>query len=452
MFRVIMCHYESRKEPLIHPLQTELLPERALDRAKSLDEYLTKHGKPIGPLHGLPISVKEHIGMKDLDLNAGFIAWVGRTAPVDAHILSLLWKAGAVFYVRTTQPQTLMHLATSSGLYGVTVNPHNRNLTPGGSSGGEGAILGIRGSCMGVGTDIGGSVRSPAANNGVWGLRPTSCRLPMSGMAATMMGQEHIVPVVGPLSTSLAGIKLFMKTLIDQKPWLHEPSLLPFPWRETSSTSLLRTSSGTRKLKIGIMKDDGVVRPHPTILRAIDQVVSALSSNPDIEIVEFPPHKHAEAWRIISSLYFADGATEESTAIDASGEPWRPLSKFIIKDNVNCKTLTVPEVWKLTGEREGYRQEYSEHWNNVSGSIEGEDLVDVVLCPVGPGAAPPLDEARYWGYTSQWNLLDYPALSFPTGWVCTPEVDGKEEGYAPRNADDEYNYKLCKSFLAFFVL
>ena len=77
-------------------------------------------GKPIGPLHGLPISVKEHIGMKDLDLNAGFVSWVGRKAKEDAYILRILWDAGAVFYVRTTQPQSLMHLETSSNLYGYT--------------------------------------------------------------------------------------------------------------------------------------------------------------------------------------------------------------------------------------------------------------------------------------------------------------------------------------------
>jgi Asp-tRNA(Asn)/Glu-tRNA(Gln) amidotransferase A subunit family amidase len=97
---------------------TELLPERALKRAAELDEYLEANKKPIGPLHGVPISVKEHIGIQGLDLNAGFISWVGRVAEEDAHILQILWDAGAVFYVRTTQPQTLMHLETSSNIYG----------------------------------------------------------------------------------------------------------------------------------------------------------------------------------------------------------------------------------------------------------------------------------------------------------------------------------------------
>lgn len=94
--------------------------------------------------------------MKGLGLNAGYIAWWDKIAEQDAHVLQILWRAGAIFYARTTQPQTLMHLETDSNLYGITVNPFNRHVTAGGSSGGEGALLGLRGSCLGLGTDIGG--------------------------------------------------------------------------------------------------------------------------------------------------------------------------------------------------------------------------------------------------------------------------------------------------------
>lgn len=440
---------------------TELLPDRALARAKYLDEHRARTGKPIGPLHGLPISVKEHIGMKGLDNNAGFCAWVGNIAPDDALILKMLWKAGAVFYVRTTQPQALMHLETDNNIYGVTTNPYNTNLTSGGSSGGEGALLGMNGSCLGIGTDIGGSIRNPAANNGVFGLRPTSARLPMGGLLATMLGQEHIVPVIGPLSTSLDGVKMFMKVLIDQKPWLYEPSLVPFPWKEaTSGGTLLRAEHGQRKLRVGVLSDDGVVKPHPPILRGIKTVVGALRNHPDIELIEFPPYRHDEAWRIISSLYFADGGAEEVAAINASGEPMLPLSKFIITENPNVKALSVSETWKLGVQREEYKAAYTQHWNSVGTGLAGPDtlgaipevheedevdkMVDVILCPVGPGCAPPHDCARYWGYTSQWNLCDYPALVFPTGLHAGTE-DAVEEGYVPRNDADRFNHALCTS-------
>ena len=140
----------------------------------------------------------------------------------------------------------------------------------------------------------------------------------------------------------------------------------------------------------------------------------------------------------------------------------RPLSNFILTENQNVKKRSVPEMWKLTCERDAYRAEYAKHWNSVGTGLPGpgneEDgmsvlplggssndvgMVDVVLCPVGPGCAPPLNSARYWGYTSQWNLLDYPAAVFPTGLKCGPE-DVVDKGYEPRNEQDRYNHELCK--------
>ena len=127
--------------------------------------------------------------MKDLGCNAGFVSWWPKKSPNDALVLKILWAAGCVFYARTTEPQTLMHLETSTNLYGTTSNPFNRTLTSGGSSGGEGALLGMRGSCLGIGTDIGGSVRSPAANCGLYSLRPTTKRIPYGGCVDTADGQ-----------------------------------------------------------------------------------------------------------------------------------------------------------------------------------------------------------------------------------------------------------------------
>lgn len=148
-----------------------------------------------------------------------------------------------------------------------------------------------------------------------------------------------------------------------------------------------------------------------------------------------------------ASLYFCDGAREENEAIAASGEPWRPLSKFITSENPYVKPLSVPEVWDWTKKREAYRTTYMNLWNDTATGVDAngdlEGVVDVILCPVGPGAAPPIDCSRYWGYTSQWNLLDYPAVVFPVTRV-DPEIDVKDEDYVPMNEKDEYNHRLCK--------
>ncbi|TVY40668.1 putative amidase [Lachnellula occidentalis] len=420
---------------------TELLPSRALERAKYLDDYLDTNGKPVGPLHGIPISVKEHIGMKDLDNNAGFIGWVGNTAPQDCHILQILWNAGAVFHARTTQPQTLMHLETSSNLYGVTTNPYNTTLTSGGSSGGEGALVGFKGSCLGVGTDIGGSIRSPAANCGVYGMKPTALRLPVLGWLGPAGGQEQVVPTIGPLSTSLEGCKLFIKTLLDSKPWLKEPTLMPFPWKQEDFFK-------GKKLKVGVLWDDEVVKPHPPVTRALKQMVDKLKSTGNVEVVEWKPYKHDLAWEIIANLYFCDGGKEESDLIDASGEPWRPLSEYILK-NPHVETHTIPSMYKATMKRDAYRVAYAEHWNSTATSTgpngELEGAVDVILCPAGPGVAPKIDTAKWWGYLSQWNLLNYPGLVFPVDKVDVVK-DGGKESHSPRNENDKENWELWQKY------
>ena len=253
---------------------------------------------------------------------------------------------------------------------------------------------------------------------------------------------EQILGVLGPLSTSLDGINLFMKTVIDAKPWTMEPALVPLPW-SIDEPKFLR-----KKLKVGVMRNDGVVRPHPPVLRAIDETVAKLRESNDVEVVEWTPYKHDLAWEIIASLYFVDGGDAENNEIAASGEPWLPLSKFIVINNPHAKRRSVEEIWKLTQRRDDYRTEHARYWNGTATGADEmgapEGMVDVILCPVGPGAAPPLECSRYWAYTSQWNLLDYPALVFPVGKVDAAR-DVRDKHYQPGNGEDEYNHSLCES-------
>jgi len=409
---------------------TELLWERALARAKELDDYFAAHGKPIGPLHGLPISVKEHIGMAGLRLTAGYVKWHDRIAEEDADVLKILYQAGAVFHCRTTVPQTMMHLETDSNLFGVTNNPYNVECTSGGSSGGEGALIALRGSCLGIGSDVGGSIRNPAANCGIYGLKPTAFRIPTDGWGYMMAGADVVDSVLGPMSTSLAGLDIFMKTILDSKPWLIEPALIPIPWRTVNLPS---------KLKIAVMWNDEVVQPHPPITRALT-TVAAKMREAGIEVVDWRPHLHNEAWAIISSLYFTDGGAEDSSIIDATGEPWRPLSKWIIKENPCVKKLTTGKLNYWLEEREAYRKEYAKVWNETG--TTAKDTVDAILCPVGPGVAPKHNTAKYWPYTSQWNLLDYPAVSFPVMRV-DKNADVKVTR-KPMTDLDEQNWELCE--------
>ncbi|TGO86225.1 hypothetical protein BPOR_0322g00050 [Botrytis porri] len=400
----------------------ELLPERAVARAKELDEHFAKSG-PIGPLHGLPISVKAHIGMKDLDNTCGLVGWVGRKNHDDANILKILLAAGAVLYVRTNEPQALMMLETVNNIVGQTTNPHNTALSPGGSSGGESALLALGGSLLGIGSDIGGSIRSPAVQCGLYGLRPTTFRLPLVGLAAPSMGCDTIAGTVGPMSRSLEGIDLFMKVALHSKPWTSDPSLHQKPWT-TGQTC-------TDKLTIGVMWDDGIVKPSPPLTRALNEVVEKLKQVPGVEIIEWKPYQHDKAMEILTKLFACDGGKFFTDALALSGEPGFPLASYVLRESPGVQNLTHQEVWDWSMQRDVFRYLYLQEWNTMAPKM------DLILCPAGPHPAPPHGTSRYVGYTAIWNLLDYPAIVFPVTKV-NPDTDVKDENYTPRNDIDKW--------------
>lgn len=167
---------------------------------------------------------------------------------------------------------------TVNNIIEYTWNPKNRFLACGGSSGGEGALIGIKGSPLGMGTDIGGSIRIPAAFNGLYGIKPSAGRLPYEGMANSMDGQNSILSVVGPLATSVGALKLVIKGILSKDPWLHDPLVAEIPWRdehEQAVFDIAKAGSGGQ-LCFGIMRDDGIIHPQPPVKRAIDIVVKTI--------------------------------------------------------------------------------------------------------------------------------------------------------------------------------
>ncbi|CAF1200860.1 unnamed protein product [Rotaria sp. Silwood1] len=411
---------------------TEFFGEEAIDRAKYLDKEFKRRGGPVGPLHGLPISVKDLITMRGRRINSGWIKWINRIGEDDALTLKILYEAGAIFYVRTTQPQGLMHLECSSPIYGTTVNPFNRNLTSGGSTGGEGALLGLKGSPMGIGTDIGGSIRSPAANNGIYGLKPTTFRIPRMGVTGAQMGKESIIGTMGPLTRAREDINLFMKTVLDTIPWLRDPSLVPIPWRSIELDS--------KNLTVAVMWDDAVVHPHPPITRALHETVEHLKKF-GIRVIDWEPIDHQKGWDIISALYYCNGGEEERNLMKEVNEQPLPLTEWIL-NQPQVKNRDWIEMNELIVQRENYRQRYAHIWNEREASLNSS--IDCLLTPVGPSAAPQHGTAKWWGYTSTWNLLDYPAAVFPVTTVDLVK-DQIEIDYKPRNTLDEENFKLYKS-------
>lgn len=140
---------------------TEIFIEKALARAAEVDEYLKKTGKVIGPLHGLPVSLKDQLNIKGVETSMGYVSWIGQYAQRNSVLTDILESVGAVPFVKTNVPQTLMvcyrasyhcnsHVIfqwpeTFNHVFGRTVHPCNSSWTCGGSSGGEGALVGMTG-------------------------------------------------------------------------------------------------------------------------------------------------------------------------------------------------------------------------------------------------------------------------------------------------------------------
>lgn len=140
---------------------------------------------------------------------------------------------------------------TVNNVFGRTVNPLNRRLTSGGSSGGESALIAFKGSPLGVGTDIGGSLRIPAACTGIFTLKPSSGRFPTGGAKSGLAGQEAVRSINGPMARSLKDLEVWAQAVVGGEPWRVDPNCLPVPWR--------KVQVGER-LRIGVLWNDGTVR------------------------------------------------------------------------------------------------------------------------------------------------------------------------------------------------
>jgi amidase len=250
--------------------------------------------------------------------------------------------------------------------------------------------------------------RVPAAHGGLYGLKPSNHRLPHAGLCGSHDGMEAIMGSLGPLARSARDLSLFCQVMSDYEPWLVEPQLVEIPWRQY----LVDGVNLPEKLVVGILKDDGVVLPHPPILDALNNVERALITAGH-EVVEWEPMDQKYSWDFITKLYFPDGGKEYIDTMRDGNDPMNQQTSWILSHAP--KALTLPETWKMNSEREAFRTRLAKRWNETRTRTRSGRAIDIILCPVAPTLAPPHETTKYWGYTSFWNLADYPGVVFPMG-------------------------------------
>ncbi|KAG5762733.1 hypothetical protein H9Q72_009169 [Fusarium xylarioides] len=434
--RAIASHNETNclSEPLF---------ESALERAKYLDEYFQKHKQLIGPLHGIPVSVKDQFNIAGVDTTLGYVGRSFKPARDNAVMVTLLEKLGAVIITKTVIPQSIMYGETESPLWGLTTYPGRPELSPGGSSGGEATLMRMSGSLGGWATDIGGSIRVPSHLCGLFGLKPSSGRFSYSGAANSHEGQSHVPSSIGPMSPSLPNLIALTKECLLAEPWKLDPNVVPIPWRHADFESVQ-----DRKLTIGVILDDGVVRPHPEIQEAVHRAVT-IFEKAGHKVIPWSTADHSSCIEIQDQFYRADGGEDIKTEVAVAGEPMISHVEALVKSS---KPISVYEYWQLNRRKTAAQEAYNKKWTTTAGLEDGE-CVDVIISPVSPHTAVPHRSSRWTGYAKIWNFLDYTAMSFPFAKFGSPEnstssdiyVAAADEArhsylhdYAPRNAIDEW--------------
>lgn len=336
---------------------TQDLYLEALEMAKLSDERRLA-GKPIRLLEGIPFSVKDCFDQKGMDSTCGLASRVGQASQRDCPIIQMLKNEGYYYYeynlitylfnylliymliggipiVRSNVPPILMAWETSNNVFGTTLNPWNPLKITGGSSGGEAALISSRCSPIGIGTDIGGSLRIPAACCGIYSFKPTTKRLTTKYVSCQEVpGQTAIYSSPGPMGRYVDDLELLMKIWLQPKHqikneenndnslilnrenlsnmWYYDPYTPPVPWRNTLSSSIIdlnldlnsdSTSTSTdvtilntlsnlktssRRIRIGYFRSNSFFQPATCCQRALDEVINTLKEE-GFEVIEWSP-------------------------------------------------------------------------------------------------------------------------------------------------------------------
>jgi fatty acid amide hydrolase len=373
--REVVAAHVARCEA-VHPLVNAVvvpLYEAALVAASEADERQAR-GEPLGPLHGVPLTIKDCFHIAQTEATIGVTTRIGKLSSFDAPQVAALKAAGAIVLGKTNVPQLMLLHESDNPVYGRTNNPWTLARTCGGSSGGEAAIIAAGGSPCGIGSDMGGSIRLPAHFCGISGFKPSSHRLTKQGSVKTLRGLEALQWQPGPLARRVEDLELLLAILAGDPTSSHSPQLSPAPLRAARDVVL-------HGLRIGFWEDNGQFPYAPAVQRAVRQAVQALEAQGAI-VEPFAPPKVSEAVYLYTALMAADGGADArriaagskltpgiAQLLWAARIPnWlRPLIAWgLVQNGAShraglvraARARSADEFWQLTAQMEAYRQNF----------------------------------------------------------------------------------------------
>jgi fatty acid amide hydrolase len=418
--------------PRLNALIATRFPE-ARAEAEATDAA-RRRGEPLGPLAGVPVTMKDCFDVAGLPTTIGLKRLAGKLADKDSPLVERLRKAGAIVLGKTNVPQLMLLHECSNPAFGRTLNPWNSDRTAGGSSGGEAAIIAAGGSPLGLANDLGGSIRLPAHFCGIQGFKPTNRRLTRLGTIGCFTGMEAIESQPGPMARSVDDLTLAMNVLAAPGLERIDPNVPPVPWRDPSAVQLAG-------LRVAMWTFDGYFTLAPALRRAVDEAAAALRSF-GVEVEPFEPPGIQEAMRLYFGILSADGAREaQNWLAGEAADPQvarliqlgripraiRPPVAAILRifgQRGLARTLTktgpisAADYWRLTDERAKYTRRF------LTALDAGR--FDAMLCPAHALPALTHGSFRYLLSAASYSVL-FNLLGLPVGVVAATTVRPGEE-------------------------
>jgi Asp-tRNA(Asn)/Glu-tRNA(Gln) amidotransferase A subunit family amidase len=378
--------------------------DRVLTEAHQAEEAILREDA-VGPLHGVPISIKSSIDVAGMRGESGTRLRAGTVAASDAPLVSRLRNAGAIILGVTNTPELLMAWETDNLLYGKTNNPWDLARTAGGSSGGESAAIAAGMSSGGVGSDGGGSIRVPAHFCGICGLKPTPGRIPSTGHYPPSGGPFALLGVVGPMARSIDDLKLLFEVM--QGPDDGDTCAAPVPLCWPSDQQLQR-------LRIGYFEDDGRTPVIPEIRQAVQIAAKALSEA-GFNVEPFRPQGLEEARALWKKFFVKVGGMLIHPMFSAREQDRSPMLKQFLEWSLAEPALSGDDLLHAWIRRDTLRAEFLVQMRQYP----------ILLCPPAAVAAFRHGERSWtidgktvhyldaWSYTEWFNLLGNPAAVVP---------------------------------------
>ena len=381
--------------------------DQVREQARALTREMMAPSAPCRPLFGLTVTVKSSIATAGLRCEIGSLLRKGEVAREDAVVVARLRRAGANILGTTNCPEFLMAYETDNRLYGQTKNPWDLEYTPGGSSGGEAAAIASGMSAAGLGSDSGGSVRTPAHFTGICALKPTPGRIPAAGHLPPCVGPFSILGAIGPMARTMEDISLLFHALAGQD--MTDPVSAPIAARTMDASEL-------KQIPIGYFEDDGFVPVTAETRLAVRAAVTALEKQ-GFHVRPFRPTALESARKLWWKFFVRSGAMFLEPLLRGHREQLSPVLLDFLSIAHREPTLSGEELLQAWAECDQVRSQLLAEMQEFP----------VLLCPVC--AIPAFRHGeRSWNidgqsvayldamrYTQWFNLLAAPAAVVPVG-------------------------------------